>query len=123
MRLAAPAGALVEQAQVPVRVGEVGVGADRGLVARQRLVGALGVLEHDAQVVPGERAVGLVADRLAEVRFGADEVAVGVQQPSEVDARDDVAGLEVERVMVGGARLERRALLDLHGEVAPLRRR
>ena len=61
-----------------------------------------------------------MAHRLAEVRFGADEVAVGVQEPSEVDARDHVVGLEVERVMVGGARLERRARLDLHGEIAPL---
>src|SRR5689334_17318771 len=93
-RVAMPAAALVEQAQVPMRVGEIGVGADRLLVARQRIVRALEVLQHDTEVVPRERARRIVSNRFAEVRLGADEVRFGVEQAAEIDARDDARRIE-----------------------------
>ena len=103
-----------------MRVGELGLEPHGLLVARDRLVGLLGVLEQHAEVVPCECARRVVTYRVPVVSLGARQVAVAVEEPAEVDAGRHVGRVEVERVVIGGARLERRAVLDLHGEIAPL---
>jgi hypothetical protein len=43
-----------------------------------------------------------------------------MEETPEVDARGDVAGVQIEGVVVGGTCLERRAVLELDRQVAPL---
>src|ERR1700681_476570 len=89
-------GARIEQqAQVVVRVREVGLGGERLMVGRDRIGGAAGLLQQAGQVEVGDRIARSVVDGGPVVVLRLRRVAAGMVQAPQVDVR------------VGQSRIER----------------
>ena len=85
-----------------MRLGKIGLERERGLVAGQRLGGALEAPEHGAAVVEGVRHVGLEAERPVVARQRLREAFqalqhIGATVPCQDHARIDCKGTIVAR--------------------------
>ena len=68
----------VGRPEIIVRLGEIGLEADRAPIGADRLVERAAVLQHVAQRPVEERDLAVRLDRLAQARFGMLELAAAV---------------------------------------------
>jgi hypothetical protein len=94
-----------------VRLGEVGLEAQRVAIGRYRLGESASVLQHIAERAMEDGDLALHLDRLLEARFGGSKISAAVVRGAEQMKRIGIAGSHVQRLLAaaqGGANVARR---------------